>query len=102
MRYFILLFTLLQNSFANAQTIQSMSFDQLQKKVLSTKDSIVVLNFWATWCKPCVEELPEFEKINSNYKSNKVKVILVNLDFNSKIKSDAEPFVKRKWPRSAS
>jgi len=83
-------------SFLKAQPIQQMSFDQLQKKLIETKDSVVVLNFWATWCKPCVEELPYFEQLNKKYANQKVKVILVNLDFNSKVKSVAEPFVQKK------
>jgi thiol-disulfide isomerase/thioredoxin len=79
-----------------AQNINEMSFDQLQKKLSQTGDSIVVVNFWATWCKPCVEELPYFEQLNKKYSSRKVKVLLVNLDFNSKVKSTAEPFAKNK------
>ncbi len=73
-----------------------MSFDQLQKRLFETKDSVIVLNFWATWCKPCIEELPGFEQLREKYVSRKLKIILVNLDFNSKIKSSVEPFIKRK------
>ena len=73
-----------------------MKFDDLQKRLLETKDNIVVLNFWATWCKPCVEELHVFEELNQKYSSQKVKVILVNLDFNSQIKTAVEPFIKNK------
>ncbi len=80
----------------SSQTIQQMSFDQLQKRLHERKEKIVVVNFWATWCGPCVEELPNFEKLNEKYSSQKVKVILVNLDFNSAVKSSVEPFVKNK------
>jgi|SRR6185369_10649545 len=96
MRNLIFIFCIGLASVVHSQTIQSMSFDQLQRKLNEKNDSILVLNFWATWCKPCVEELPAFEQLNQKYASQKVKVILVNLDFNSKIKSAAEPFVKNK------
>ncbi len=96
MRFLFLLFWLGVSSMVYAQTFQSMSFDQLKQRLNETKDSIVVLNFWATWCKPCVEELPYFEQLNQAYSFQKVKVILVNLDFNTKIKSTVEPFIKRK------
>ena len=39
-----------------------------------------IVNFWATWCAPCVKELPHFESIQENYKED-VEVILVSLDF---------------------
>lgn len=78
------------------QTIESVSFDQLQHKLDSLKGNIVIVNFWSTWCVPCVEELPEFEKMNADYNMKKVKVVLVNLDFNSKVKTNVEPFVQKK------
>jgi thiol-disulfide isomerase/thioredoxin len=94
-RYFFL-FCFICTIAVNAQTIQPMRFGALQNKIDKTKDSIVVLNFWATWCAPCVKELPYFEQLNKKYALQKVKVILVNLDFNSKMESSAVPFVKKK------
>jgi thiol-disulfide isomerase/thioredoxin len=44
-----------------------------------------VINFWATWCAPCVKEIPNFEKLNTTYKASPLKVILVSLDFKSKL-----------------
>lgn len=43
-------------------------------------DTIYVVNFWATWCRPCVKEMPYFEKLGAEYADKKVKVILVSLD----------------------
>ena len=59
-------------------------------------DKVYVVNFWATWCAPCVKELPYFEKINREYKDKNVEVILVSLDFPSKKESKLIPFVERK------
>ena len=95
-RYFSFFLLLFAVAFTKAQTVKQVSFDELQKKISDTKDSILVLNFWATWCAPCVKELPYFEEVNKKYASQKIKVVLVNLDFNSKIKSQVEPFVKNK------
>ena len=44
------------------------------------KDQVVVLNFWATWCAPCLEEMPAFEKLYRRYRSQGLTVIAVSLD----------------------
>ena len=69
--------------------------DQLLSKIEKNNDTLYVVNFWATWCKPCVAELPDFEKINQEYKDQKVKVILVTLDFKEELKKRVIPFVKK-------
>lgn len=58
-------------------------------------DSTYVVNFWATWCKPCVKELPAFEKLNAEFSNKKVKVLLVSLDFPSKLETFVIPFLDR-------
>lgn len=55
-----------------------------------------VVNFWATWCAPCVKELPFFEQLNENYKGKDVEVILVSLDFPRKYDTKLKPFIKKK------
>ena len=42
---------------------------------------VVVLDFWATWCGPCIKELPYFEKLGEFYADKGVEVLLVSLDF---------------------
>ena len=55
------------------------------------KDQVVVLNFWATWCAPCLEEMPAFEKLYRRYRSQGLTVIAVSLDKGDK--SKVEKFV---------
>ena len=65
------------------------------KPLLSTSDDkTYVVNFWATWCAPCIKELPYFEKLNKEYKNKNVEVILVSLDFPSKYESKLKPYIK--------
>ncbi|MGJ8683974.1 MAG: TlpA disulfide reductase family protein [Nonlabens sp.] len=55
-------------------------------------DKVQVINFWATWCKPCVDELPAFEKLQSNY-GDQVEVILISLDDVENLESKVNPFL---------
>jgi len=73
------------------------SFEQLEQRVLkSESDTLYVINFWATWCKPCVEELPELEAFNKEHEGSLVKTILVSLDFKSAYENKLLPFVEAK------
>lgn len=64
------------------KTVQEITLEQLQSKIIKPgNDTLYVVNFWATWCKPCVAELPYFEQAGEKYKTQKIKVLLVSLDF---------------------
>jgi thiol-disulfide isomerase/thioredoxin len=62
----------------SAQTRDLVSIDQFEKNIADEKTRIQVINFWATWCAPCLKELPLFEKLNDERKD--VRVLLVSLD----------------------
>jgi len=79
-----------------SQNVKLLNIDQLNERIEKGKDSIYVVNFWATWCAPCIKELPHFEKLNAEFKSEKLAVLLVSVDFKSKLNSAVIPFVKRK------
>lgn len=64
-------------------------------------DTTYVVNFWATWCKPCVEELPYFEELTRAYEGRAVRVILVSLDFPRQFKTKLAPFVEERQLQSA-
>jgi len=53
-----------------------------------------VVNFWATWCAPCVKELPHFETLQENYPDS-VEVILVSLDFPHQYETKLKPFIQK-------
>lgn len=78
----------------NAQHITTTTIDQLYKRTTKS-DTTFIINFWATWCAPCVEELPGFEKLSEAYKTDKIKVLLVSLDYTSQIEKALKPFIKK-------
>ncbi|SEB75484.1 Thiol-disulfide isomerase or thioredoxin [Tenacibaculum sp. MAR_2009_124] len=81
--------------------VNVLNYEQL-KPLLNKKDSkIYVVNFWATWCVPCVKELPAFEKLNKEYKNKNVEVILVSLDLARQKERSVIPFLKKKNIRSS-
>ena len=57
-------------------------------------DSVYVVNFWATWCTPCVEEMPDLLKLQQDFAAQKVKLILVSNDFKKHIDTKLVPFVQ--------
>ena len=82
MKYLISLILLLAICLgATAQEIKSYSFAELDTKLAeASRNQVVIVNFWATWCKPCIKELPYFESLKGDFNNNKLKVMLVSLD----------------------
>ena len=59
----------------------SVNYDQLKEIIEKNDDKLYVVNFWATWCRPCVEELPHFLEVSRSYdKQAPFQMILVSLD----------------------
>ena len=72
---------LLLTSLAFPYTLFSQDLIKLPElqKLIHQTGPVKVINFWATWCAPCVKEMPLFEKLNHDDKS--IKVILVSMDY---------------------
>jgi thiol-disulfide isomerase/thioredoxin len=77
-------------------TVYTYNYQQFENLLKKSNDSVYVVNFWATWCAPCIKELPHFETIGAKYKNQKVKVLLVSLDMNKQVETGLLPFIKRK------
>ncbi len=81
---------------ANKTDLEVYDFDGFQKFLQKKDDKVYVINFWATWCAPCVKELPYFEKLKDAYKDKNVEVLLVSLDFPHLYDSKLKPFIRDK------
>jgi thiol-disulfide isomerase/thioredoxin len=72
----------------NGQNVQIINQDSLIKLVHLQPDSgVIIINFWATWCKPCVEELPYFKKADSVLKADNYQFVFISMDKTSMIKA---------------
>ena len=72
------------------------TYEELAPLLENNSDTLYVVNFWATWCAPCVAELPSFESLYQNTRGKKIRIILVSLDFQSDIVTNLEPFLKER------
>jgi thiol-disulfide isomerase/thioredoxin len=76
--------------------VDIVTFAQFQKQAeAKTNDTLYVINFWATWCGPCVKEMPFFEEAGRNFATQKVKVIYVSLNAAKELAS-VERFAENK------
>lgn len=91
------IFCMLAFTSMNAQKPAVYKINDLLKRIHNNSDTTYVVNFWATWCKPCVAELPEFEKLHQDSKNNnqKVKVLLVSMDFVEEIDKKLKDFLDK-------
>ena len=79
---------------AKAQPIPKLKITDIEK-MMAKSDSVLVINFWATFCKPCVAEIPHFISIAKKYEAQKVKLILVSVDLPSYYPSKISAFAKK-------
>lgn len=78
------------------QEVRIVNFNELQTILNKNDNKLYVVNFWATWCSPCVMELPDFIKVNNIYKNNPhFKMILVSLDMAKEVETNVRPFLKK-------
>ena len=76
------------------------NLEQLQARINRAGDTTLLLNFWATWCKPCVEELPCFDELLEYYGAQNVQIVLVSLDFKSQLEKKFIPFLNSQQLKS--
>lgn len=94
--YFIaLIFTLFPLSETIGQKVTQIRIPELEAILKAKDDKLYVINFWATWCPPCVKEMPHFNKVAWEYDQDKVKFLFISLDFPSQIETHLIPFLQK-------
>ena len=87
-------------AFSQSGSVRVIKFEDLQKQINKVSDTTLVVHFWATWCKPCIEELPNYEKLSQEFVKKKVRFLMVSMDFTKDLKGKVEPFIEKNGIRS--
>lgn len=96
MRNFLLVSAFVSCLQLNAQPIDIIKFNQLESMMKSFTHDVAVFNFWATWCKPCIEEMPYFEEARKSYNSSQLGVYLISMDNAEVVDTKVKKFIEKK------
>jgi thiol-disulfide isomerase/thioredoxin len=98
MKHFFVGFCLLLfiSTRSSAQEIPVWKLGDLQRAISEDTSVTYVVNFWATWCAPCIKEMPYFEQLNAEADKHNIKVLLVSLDFPEQLESRVKPFIGKR------
>jgi len=91
----IITFFLFLNSQTFSQDLLPANKITLDSIKEANQGKVILFNFWATWCKPCVEEFPDLMKLNKKYKSSDFKLVFVTLDFGDALGDNTKKFLKK-------
>lgn len=78
-----------------SQSLQKIKITELEKMISESKGPLII-NFWATFCKPCIEEIPHFQKLGKKYESDGVQLLLVSLDMQDDYPEKVTRFIEKK------
>ncbi len=91
---FLILFLSILSFSLFAKKYPVYNFETFSPVLEKQNDTTYIINFWATWCAPCVKEMPAFNELHKKYKDRKIKIILVSLDFGKNLQTKIERFAQ--------
>ena len=68
-----------------SEQVPSVKIDSINQRMSQGNDTIYVVNFWATWCAPCVEEMPELSALQTEIQSRQIQILGIGIDSPSNI-----------------
>lgn len=90
-----IVFVLFTN-YSFTQDLQKVSsLNQIDSLRTAFKGDVILFNFWASWCEPCVEEIPDLLKIRNDFMDRGLRIIFISLDFPGETETKLKPFLKK-------
>lgn len=94
-RTLILLLASFFGTIVKGQEVKSVKITEVEKIIAESKTPLIV-NMWATWCVPCVEELPHFIKEAKEHSKDSLQLLLVSLDFKESFPAGIKKFMEKR------
>lgn len=88
----LVLFMLIPVRQLAAQTVEPIDTQKLRTLIAERSNRPLLLNIWATWCRPCVEEFPDIVRLSREHKG--IDVVAISVDFPDEIESKILPFLR--------
>ena len=90
------IFLLILTNISLPQDVRKVSsLNQIDSLKSSYDGNVILVNFWASWCKPCVEECPDLLKLKNDFTGKGLKVVFISLDFPEDVNTKLIPFLKK-------
>jgi thiol-disulfide isomerase/thioredoxin len=78
--------------------IEAVDAAQFRAILEGHRGQVVLVNFWATWCRPCLKEIPELTTLAEKYEARGMRLVAVSLDDPGDLQSLVVPFLERWFP----
>lgn len=74
--------------------VKPVRVSELKERIMRDSGKVVLVNVWATWCKPCKEEMPQLVRLRKNVSRNEFSLILVSADDSELVDTKVRPALK--------
>ena len=92
---YIILFIILNYSNLQGQQLKFIKEADLEEILKNQDNKLHVISLWASWCPPCVREMPVFQNTSFLYNTTEVRFIMISLDYPDKMETQLIPFLKK-------
>lgn len=91
----IFAFAFILNNKATSQELLPIDEQGLETLLENNKGKVLLINFWAYWCQPCVEEFPDLMKLRNEYQGENFELVFITLDFGDALKTKSPEFLQQ-------
>jgi thiol-disulfide isomerase/thioredoxin len=82
----------------NPQTVEPINAEEFRRLLAHHRGEVLAVNLWATWCVPCLKELPDLRKLQEQYRGRGLRVIAVSVDDPQELEAKVKPFFRARAP----